>query len=205
MGQPVIPEIGLVANLSSARRKVICAASVLALVNLLDITSLTGSAFAGQAIFTTARDGTIVKENIFALSTDVYISGGPRNAKASRLPDGTYYFQVTDPSGKTLLSTDIAQCRQLKVSGGRIAGATGPGCEHANGTFNPANGVLPVQLFQFSPTPNAGNEYKVWLIAQTPGTSISETDAKVLIFSPSDASTDNFKVQYAVAPPPSGS
>jgi hypothetical protein len=135
----------------------------------------------------------------------VYLSGGPQNTKASGLPDGTYYFQVTDPSGGTLLSTDIALCRQLTVAGGRVAGAAGPACKHTNGTFDSANGTTPVQLFQFSPTPNSGDEYKAWLIAQTANTSVSASDPTVLIFNRSDAKTDNFKVQKALTPPPPGS
>ena len=39
---------------------------------------------------------------------------------AAGLDDGVYVFQVTDPSGKTLLSTDAVQCRQFTVSGGII-------------------------------------------------------------------------------------
>lgn len=177
----------------------------LPLALLLAVTLSTGHAFAGNAIYTTDKTGTVVNQNIYALSTDVYLSGGPQNNNASGLADGTYYFQVTDPSGNTLLSTDIALCRQLLVSGGRVAGPTGPSCRHAHGTFDPADGTLPVQLFPFNPTPNAGNEYKAWLIAQTASTSVSASDPTVLIFSQSDAKTDNFKVQNALAPPPPGS
>ena len=35
----------------------------------------------------------------------VYINGGPQNEDTQGLPDGTYYFQVTNPSGAVLLST----------------------------------------------------------------------------------------------------
>jgi hypothetical protein len=175
---------------------------------LLAVTLSAGGALAQQfpgAIFTTDKAGTAVNQNIYGLSTDVYLSGGPQNTNASGLSDGTYYFQVTDPSGNTLLSTDIALCRQLLVSGGRVAGATGPPCKHVNGIFDSASGTLPVQLFPFSPTPNTGNEFKAWLIAQTANTSVSGSDPKVLIFDKSDAKTDNFKVQQAVTPPPPGS
>jgi hypothetical protein len=172
---------------------------------LLAITISTTTAFAGKAIYTTDKTGTTVNQNIYALSTDVYLSGGPQNSNASGLADGKYYFQVTDPSGNTLLSTDIALCRQLLVSGGRVAGATGPPCKHTNGVLNAANGTLPVQLFPFNPTPNAGNEFKAWLIAQTADASVSASDPRVIIFDQSDASTDNFKVQSPATPPPPGS
>ena len=130
------------------RRRLSSAASVVALLPVLGAV-LTGGALAGDALYTTTKDGTAVNANIYPTSTDVYISGGPQNKKAAGLPNGTYYFQVTDPSGNTLLSTDPAICRQVTVVGGHIDGSTGPACEHADGTFNPANGTLPVQLFPF--------------------------------------------------------
>jgi hypothetical protein len=185
------------------RQRLIGAASVVALMPFLGA-ALTGDALAGDALYTTTKDGTAVNANNYPTSTDVYISGGPQNKNSAGLPDGTYYFQVTDPSGGTLLSTDPAICRQLTVSGGVVTGATGPACEHTDGTSNPANGTLPVQLFPFSPTPNVGNEYKVWLIPTT-AASIAATDPTVLIFAKADAKTDNFKVQSAITPPPQGS
>ena len=172
---------------------------------VLAVILFTANAFAGNAIDTTTKNGTAVNTNNFVQSADVYISGGPQNTNSAGLSDGTYYFQVTDPSGSTLLSTDIALCRQLRVAGGKVAGSSGPPCRHANGIFNPANGTLPVQLFPFAATPNLGGEYKVSLIAQTASTSISSTDPKVILFSQSDAQTDNFAVQQAITPPPPGS
>ena len=120
------------------------------------------------AIFTTIADGTEVNTNLYDAKTDVYLNGGPQNKNAAGVPDGTYYFQVTDPSGKVLLSTDNASCRQLVVSGGRVTGASAASgsCEHSNGTFNAANGATPVQLAPFNQTPNAGDEFKAWLIDQ---------------------------------------
>ncbi len=146
------------------------------------------------AIFTTTSTGTTVDANIYNQREDVYLNGGPQNQSFSGLPNGTYYFQVTNPSGSVLLSTDNAVCRQLIVSGGRVAGATGP-CPHANGSFNPANGSTPVQLFPFDFTPNPGGEYKAWLIRQTGSTFIDAIDPTVLHFVNSDVKTDNFKVR----------
>jgi hypothetical protein len=94
------------------RRRLSRATSVVALLPFL------GAALTGDALYTTTQDGTAVNANIYPTSTDVYISGGPQNNKSAGLPDGTYYFQVTDPSGGTLLSTDAAICRQLTVMGG---------------------------------------------------------------------------------------
>src|SRR6185436_20662590 len=131
------------------------------------------------AIYTTDKTGTVVNGNTqYAAAGDVYISGGPQNQKGgASLPNGTYYFQVTDPSGAALLSTDNAICRQLTVANGKVTGAAGP-CPHPNGTFNPLNGTTPVQLAPFAPTPNAGKEYKVWLIRQGGTTSISSSNPK---------------------------
>src|SRR6266481_97335 len=153
----------------------------------------TASARIPGAIYTTIRDGTVVNQNIYGMKEDVYLSGGPQNQHASGLPDGTYYFQITDPSGHTLLSPDPAVCRQLLVSSGRVAGSTGPACKHMNGTFNVANGTLPVQMAPFSDTPNPGMEYKAWLVPV--GSATIGTDGMTLNFSRSDAKTDNFKVQ----------
>src|SRR5687768_14937898 len=81
--------------------------------------SLTG------AIFTTNMESTFVNGNVYDFGEDVFLSGGPRpNAPctAAGLPDGDYFFQVTDPSGHTLLHeiTDTIQSRKVRVVGGVI-------------------------------------------------------------------------------------
>ncbi len=81
------------------------------------------------SINTSTIDGTVVNQNLFNSKDDVYLNGGPQNQNANGLPDGVYYFRVTDPSGATVLSTDNAICRQLTVASGKVAGATGP-CQH---------------------------------------------------------------------------
>ena len=68
-------------------------------------------ALAGQAgaIFTTVSDGSAVNANQYDSKCSVYLNGGPgphAPAHAAGLADGEYFFQVTDPSGKQLLSTD---------------------------------------------------------------------------------------------------
>lgn len=176
--------------------------SSIRLAVILVMSFFAAQAFGGNALYTTTKAGTTVNGNIYAQASDVYISGGPQNNASAGLANGTYYFQVTDPSGATLLSSDNAVCRQVMVSGGRIAGSTGPACKHATGVLNTANGTLPVQLFPYSPTGNAGKEYKVWLIPQIAGTSVSASDPKVLLFSRAGAKTDNFKVNQAPTPPP---
>jgi hypothetical protein len=143
------------------------------------------------AIFTTDESGTALNWKIYPHSTDVYLNGGPDNRTAAGLPDGNYYFQVTDPGGDELLSTDDAECRQLIVVGGRVAGAAGP-CSHLTGTPNPDNGVTPVQLAPFLPTPNSAGVHKVWLVPADKA-SIGD-DPRVLDFARQHAKTGIFKV-----------
>src|SRR5256885_11406095 len=76
------------------------------------------------AIFTTLGDGTKVNQNLFPSKDSVYLNGGPQNEHSNGLPDGTYYFQVTDPNGGTLLSTATILFRQLQVIGAIVAAAT---------------------------------------------------------------------------------
>jgi hypothetical protein len=130
------------------------------------------------AIFTTTVDGKKVNGNIYAAKADVYLNGGPQNEHPKGLdPDeGIYYFQVTDPSGETLLSTDDYSCRQVYVSGGKIVGVPSSvpaTCEtgfHPIGDFNPDNGQTPVQLMPFDDTSNPGGDTKCGLRRST-GTS----------------------------------
>jgi hypothetical protein len=161
--------------------------------------SLAAAPFDG-AIFTTLGDGTAVNHNIYDLKCDVYLNGGPQNQNSAGLPPNeVFYFQVTDPSGAALLSEDDAICRQVDTDAtGRISGYHhDAGCttaDHPQGSPNSASGSTPVQLCPFDFTPNAGGEYKVWLIRKSEAT-ISGIDTKALIFNNNDAKTDNFKVK----------
>src|SRR5262245_7323547 len=149
------------------------------------------------AIFTTDASGVPVNLNIYGAKQDVYLNGGPGiNAPdgAAGLPEGTYSFQVTDPSGKTLLSTDPVVCRQFTVNAlGVIQGVVpAGGCEHATGADGEDGGAT-VQLFPFADTPNNGGVYKVWV---TP-TELLDCSAhgNKHCFVPSASKTDNFKVR----------
>jgi hypothetical protein len=148
------------------------------------------------AIFTTDVTGVPVNLNIYSAKEDVYLNGGPGiNApdSAAGLPAGTYAFQVTDPSGKTLLSTDAVTCRQFTVnSTGVIEGVVVTGCEHSVGADGEDGGAT-VQLFPYNDTPNNGGVYKVWvspvelLDCTAPGNKNC--------FVPRFSKTDNFKVR----------
>jgi len=163
-------------------------------------TTVSAASFFG-AIYTTDNTGTGVDLNIYPDKESVYLNGGPQNQNGRGLPDGTYYFQVTDPSGHVLLSSDAAECRQALVVLGKMAGPTGPACQHAAALANDANGSLGVQLAPFDTTPNAGGEYKVWLIRQTDSTSVDSVDNKVIHFKDNDSKTDNFKVNIECPDP----
>jgi hypothetical protein len=142
------------------------AAVVLCLVCVLLFANTT-SAQVGGAIQTTTSSGTTVNGNLYKAKTDVYLNGGPQNMNNPGLvPNGNYYFQVTNPSGSQLLSADDISCRQVIVQNGRIIGVPGdsespfgsaasgtpnrctaPGDgNHPVGTFNGANNEQPVQL-----------------------------------------------------------
>jgi hypothetical protein len=163
---------------------------------------LTVSAQLSGAIFTTLPDGSEVNYNIYSDKNDVYLDGGPGPGApqtAAGLPDGRYVFQVTDPSGKTLLSTDAVQCREFDVAAGIITGVAGP-CPHAFGA-DVDHGATTVQLMPYNDTPNPGGEYKVWVekLATWPSQcALSNVDCTLRGtfhgFKPSLSKTDNYKV-----------
>ncbi|UCD91979.1 MAG: hypothetical protein JSV43_07045 [Methanobacteriota archaeon] len=137
----------------------------------------------------------MVNANHYADKRDVYLNGGPGAHAppwAAGLPDGNYYFQVTDPSGKKLLSMDPVYCREFRVEDGVFAefvsigrdyipikgngngngkGGNGdpvpchiPGWEHGQHDlgWNLWANSLTIQLMPYKDTPNKGGVYKVW-------------------------------------------
>jgi hypothetical protein len=173
-----------------------------------------GAAVPG-AIFTTDVNGSIVNANVqYASKCDVYLNGGPGNhapAGAAGLPAGDYYFQVTDPNGQTLLSTDVVSNRKLHVStSGVIDAYTGSVglLPHPTGIDqdHPELGAITIRLANAScpsdylDTPNGGGVYKVWV------TSVGDFAGNPALvdnscgngcfhgFVASKSKTDNFKV-----------
>lgn len=149
------------------------------------------------AIFTTDASGVPVNLNIYDAKEDVYLNGGPGiNApdSAAGLPEGDYYFQVTDPSGKVLLSTDPVTCRGVHVDASGVFTNVLPagGCEHATGVDGEDGGAT-VQLFPYLDTPNNGGVYKVWL---TPTDDLDcGAPGSRHCFVPHHSKTDNYKVR----------
>jgi hypothetical protein len=118
------------------------------------------------AIFTTVVDGSEVNFNIYQAKEDVYLDGGPGPGApqgAAGLDDGTYVFQVTDPSGKKLLSQDAAKCREFVVTNAVITSVVATGCQHQTGVDIDHNAAT-VQLVPYADTPNPGGEYKAWVV-----------------------------------------
>ena len=146
------------------------------------------------AIFTTLVDGSAVDANIYDAKPDVYLDGGPGNnapSNAAALAEGDYYFKVTDPSGKTLLSTDALECRRFHVNAAGVIDAVVGGCAHATGT-DQDHGGLTVQLMPYDDTPNHGGEYKAWVAPVSDNGNFANKSSK----------TDNFKVRTETTPPP---
>jgi len=163
----------------------------------MDTEQATSEVRLSGAIFTTLVDGARVDANIYDRKEDVYLDGGPGEkapANAAGLPAGDYYFQVTDPSGKVLLSSDDIEARRISLDdNGLITRAYG----HATG-IDVDHGAVTVQLFPYDDTPNNGGEYKAWI---TPVDEYVPGEGKNG-FIPRYSKTDNFKVRRIAAPPP---
>ena len=158
-------------------------------------------------------DGSAVNANQYDSTCAVYLDGGPgphAPASAAGLPDGDYYFQVTDPSGKQLLSTDVVSNRRFTVTNGVIVAYTGVGGPiHPTGIDqdHPELGAITIRLANatcptdFLTSPNDGGAYKVWV---TPVSNFMG-DATLVDnpcgsgcfhgFAPSTSKTDNFKAK----------
>jgi len=122
-------------------------------------------------ISVTDREGETVQGNHFLHCCDVFLNARPQghsHCDGERLPDGEYYFQVTNSSGALLLSSDDIQQRRIRISDGVIVeylGVSGS-CMHEVGDgasveLNPAD--ISVQLMPFGASPNHDGEHKVWL------------------------------------------
>jgi hypothetical protein len=189
----------------------------LAIGLLSSATALLQAAPVTGAIFTTLADGSAVNANQYDTKCAVYLDGGPgphAPATAAGLPSGDYYFQVTDPSGKQLLSTDAVSNRRFRVLAGVVVAYVGVGGPvHPTGIDrdHPELGAITIRLANitcpadFLDTPNNGGAYKVWA---TPVTDFAGDPTKVDNdcgagcfhgFVPSKSKTDNFKAKAGTA------
>jgi len=117
---------------------------------------LAASDFSTGAIAVVDASGAAPAGNVFTSREDVHLTGGPFDSACAigALADGEWKYQVTDGSGKTLLS---GPPRSLQVSGGVIVAADGP----SSGTT--ACGSDIVALAPFDRTPDDSGNYRVWL------------------------------------------
>jgi cysteine-rich repeat protein len=171
------------------------------------LSSLSQGARVRGAIFTTLVDGSAVNHNLYAAKTDVYLDGGPSGggpSGAAALDAGDYYFQVTDPSGQVLLSTDAIECRRVHVSNDGVIDAVIGGCAHATGIDQDyaALGAITVQLMPYANTPNPGGVYKVWVTPVGAYVGGGYSAGVSYGFVPSFSKTDVFKVNEVVVTPP---
>ncbi|MCH8833883.1 MAG: hypothetical protein IIA81_06305 [Thaumarchaeota archaeon] len=101
-------------------RKVAILSAIFVTAILISSPLLADAARLPGAIFTTTPDGGIVNENVrYDQKIEVYLDGGPppnAPAFAAGLPAASYVFQITDPSGKILLSEDPSKCRVVEIS-----------------------------------------------------------------------------------------
>ena len=193
--------------LSNTRRMFLVPAIAVAICGWLVSSAVAASQFTG-AIHTTNFWGTAVNQNHFTSKEAVFLNAGPQHKGGPQLPPGLYYFQVTDTSGRTLLSKDLAECRQVEVgSSGKITAVVPgaiTGCQHLLGSDkypgDPERHDKPVQLFDFDSSRNG--TYKAWLIAQTGVVSGCTTteNGRFLNFTNSCTKTDNFKVAFQSQP-----
>jgi hypothetical protein len=143
------------------------------------------------ALFTTDSVGN-VNVNQYDSKAAVYLDGGPPpNAPctAAGLDDGTYVYQITNPSGTVLLSSDDITDRTFVVSGGVIVSAS----THATVTGT-CPGAVAVQMAPFDDTPNNGGVYKAWVTRQSDYVANGG-------FSPGSTKTDNFRVKEPAITP----
>jgi hypothetical protein len=141
-----------------------------------------GTGLSFGAISTTTADGTIVTEDArYRHKAEVYLASGPgpySPPTAHGLPEGDYFFQVTDPSGEHLLSEDHIACRRIHVNSQGVIDFVYQGtnyirrklmwkaepCQHEFATHVDYSelGTTTVQLLPYDDTPDDGGAYKVW-------------------------------------------
>jgi len=183
-------------------------AVILSLITILLIAlALPASAGLTGAVWTTTANGAKVNANLYDQKCPPsnpcvtpplvpFLSGGPNFASPTRwVPDGDYVFQVTDPAGKTLLSTDDFSQRVFTVA------------THPNGTkyviyggnhitcTDLINNLVTIALCPFDDTPNNGGVYKLWITGLDDYLDNVANPQARFGFVPSLSKTDNFKVK----------
>ena len=171
------------------------------------------------AISATMFDGSRVASNVFSTKFDVFLSGGAgpnAPAAAQGLTEGWYVYQVTDPTGRTLLSPGPVGNRRFHANShgfiddvkGLNPCPDGVSCEPLTGNYTvEVDGqsftALTVHLGGYGNTPDPGGVYKVWamlesdFLAANGGESalaLSDPPAHVHGFIPTKSKMESFKV-----------
>ena len=156
----------------------------------LSLCAAVGQAQTSGQVFVVDRFGLHVDGNNFSRTDAVYLAGGPGlTCSGFGLPDGEYYFQLTDPAGTVLLSNDPVAARAVRATGGYFAQYLGS--KHLSSLKGPC-GALFVRLAPFLTTPYASSEYKVWL---TRVADYDQLGSNLFGFDPALSWSDNFRVQ----------
>jgi hypothetical protein len=162
---------------------------LLRLLLALSIVSAPAAAQVGGSAFVLDRYGAHMPGNTFERLDAVFFSAGRGvTCTGSPLADGDYYFQITDPAGTVLLSSDLLEDRRVRVTGGLLAQYLGT--KHLASRKGPC-GSLYLRLLPFLPTPYPIHEYKVWL------TRVQDYDpllTNLFGFDPALSKSDNFRV-----------
>jgi hypothetical protein len=106
------------------------------------------------------QDGQPAAAVIFEDKCEAYLVAGQEEGPP-RLPDGDYFFQVTDVSGEALLSSDEVRFRQFRVADGAIEGVSGKGSHTVGG--DSISGGVTLQLCPFVDSPDLSGMYEVWV------------------------------------------
>jgi hypothetical protein len=114
----------------------------------------------GGSVSVVLHDGQPAATVIFEDRCDAYLLVRGQDS-SPRLPDGDYFFQVTDVSGEALLSSDEVRFRQFRVADGVIEGVSGQG-RHAVG-IDSLSGAATVQVCPFTDSPDSSGMYGVWV------------------------------------------
>jgi hypothetical protein len=114
----------------------------------------------GGSVSVALHDGQTAATVIFEDRCDAYLVARGQDG-SPRLPDGDYFFQVTNVSAGALLSSDEVRLRQFRVADGVIEGVSGRG-RHAVGVDS-LSGAATVQLCPFGYSPDSSGMYQVWV------------------------------------------
>lgn len=160
------------------------AATVAVLATFVPAAAQTPGAAAVLNRFAERSDG-----NAFVRKDGAYLSAGRgTNCSAASLADGIYCFELTDPAGTVLLTTDPIVERSVRVKSGRMVEYLGT--TRIFSPKGPCEGGL-LRLVPYDTTPFGDGLYKLWL------TRIEDYDpngSHLFGFDPAKSKSDDFRV-----------